>query len=75
MNMHAIFLLAGIVVATLGWTVRSIGASEDGLIGWWAFGESDGRVVPDKSGRGNEGIVEDAALRPEKGTQSLELDG
>ncbi|MEI8289067.1 MAG: LamG-like jellyroll fold domain-containing protein [Verrucomicrobiota bacterium] len=45
------------------------------LVGSWQFEGSDGKIVKDRSPRGNTGVIEDGVLRQEKNTTSLELDG
>ncbi len=45
------------------------------LVGHWTFDGGDGKVVKDRSGAGNDGVIAWGELRKEKATTSLELDG
>lgn len=46
-----------------------------GLVGHWTFAESDGKMVADRSGRGNAGQIQYGTIAQEKATRSLQLDG
>jgi len=45
----------------------------DGLIGHWAFDGCDGKIVKDRSGNGNDGVIVSGTLHKEPGAVSLAL--
>lgn len=54
---------------------QAVAVGDEGLVGFWTFGGCDGRIVKDRSPRGNDGTIAGGTVRREKGTSSLELDG
>ena len=47
----------------------------EGLIGHWSFDGCDGKIVKDRSGSGNDGVIVSGTLHSEKGAVALTLNG